>query len=254
MAIASSGPPALVSLSNGTLGSNASCTVTVNVTGIAPGEQVNTTGVVSSGLVTGNTATASITVGGNFLISYASNLTAGDGVINLTNTGTNGASLTGPGFGGAVGNLCMNVYTFSPDEQLVSCCSCLVTPNGLASLSVSQDLISNTLTGVRPNSVVVKVVPTGSGATFTGTACTNSAATAGQNAANPLIANGALGFGTTVHAQGSTFATTEIPMRQSTLSVEELASITNRCTNIIGNGSTFGICRSCRAGGLNASK
>ena len=29
-----------------------------------------------------------------------------------------------------------------------------------------------------------------------------------------------------------------------------LASITNCCTNIIGNGSTFSICRTCRAGGL----
>ena len=85
-----------------------------------------------------------------FQIRYAANLTSGDSVINLTNTGANGASLNGPGFGGAAGNICVNVYAFSPDEQLVSCCSCLITPNGFASLSVNSDLISNTLTGVRP--------------------------------------------------------------------------------------------------------
>ncbi len=251
-AVAGSGS---VVLAGGVIPINGTCTITVNVIGVETGLQTNTTGNVTSiegG--TDGTATASITIGGNFLISYAANLTSGDGVINLTNTGANGAALNGPGFGGAAGNICMNVYAFSPDEQLVSCCSCLVTPNGLASLSVNQDLISNTLTGVRPNSVVVKVVPTGAGAGFTGTACTNSAAVAGQNAANPLIASGALGFGTTVHAQGTAFATTENPLRQSTLSAQELASITNRCTNIIGNGSTFGICRSCRVGGLNASK
>ena len=173
--------------------------------------------------------------------------------MNLTNTGALGASLNGPGFGGAAGNICMNVYAFSPDEQLVACCSCLITPNGLAALSIKDDLISNTLTGVRPNSVVVKVVPTGAGAAFTGTSCTNSAAVAGQNAANPLIVDGGLAWGTSLHGLGTGFATTENPFRGGTLSAQELASITNRCTNLIGNGSTFGICRSCRAGGLEVT-
>ena len=188
-----------------------------------------------------------------FQIRYASNLTSGDSVINLTNTGANGASLNGPGFGGAVGNICVNVYAFSPDEQLVSCCSCLITPNGLASLSVNSDLISNTLTGVRPNSVVVKLVSTGAGANFAGGNCTNSAALAGSGTF-PLAA-GMLAFGTTVHAApvAGAFATTETPFLRGTLSTTELASITNRCTNIIGNGSTFGICRSCRVGGLSGT-
>ena len=188
-----------------------------------------------------------------FQIRYAANLTAGDSVINLTNTGANGASLNGPGFGGAAGNICVNVYAFSPDEQLVSCCSCLITPNGLVSLSVNNDLVSNTLTGVRPNSIVVKLVNTLAGATATGSSCTNSAALAG-GAAFPSPTNGMLAWGTTTHAAAvaGSFATTETAFAPATLSPAELASITNRCTNIIGNGSTFGICRSCRAGGLRA--
>ena len=189
----------------------------------------------------------------DFLIRYAANLTSGDSVINITNTGFNGASLNGPGFGGAAGNICMNVYAFSPDEQLVSCCSCLITPNGLVSLSANNDLISNTLTGVRPNSIVVKLVATAAGATFTGTSCANSAALAGTPAFP--TASGTSAFGTTVHAhQGTGFATTETPFLSATLSPAELTSITNRCTNIIGNGSTFGICRSCRAGGLGGDR
>ena len=190
----------------------------------------------------------------SFQIRYAANLTSGDSVINLTNTGANGASLNGPGFGGATGNICVNVYAFSPDEQLVSCCSCLITPNGLVSLSVNNDLVSNTLTGVRPNSVVVKLVNTLAGATGTGTSCTNSAALANQ-AAFPIVP-GMLAWGTTVHAGAvaGSFATTETAFSPATLSAGELASITNRCTNIIGNGSTFGICRSCRAGGLGATR
>ena len=189
---------------------------------------------------------------GSFQIRYAANLTSGDSVINITNSGANGASLNGPGFGGAVGNICVNAYAFSPDEQLISCCSCLITPNGLASLSVVNDLISNTLTGVRPNSVVVKLVGTGASAAFTGTSCTNSAALAGT-AAFPL-APGMLAWGTTVHAAPVGLAVTETAFSNATLHDGELASITNRCRNIIGNGSTFGICRSCRVGGLGSDR
>ena len=138
----------------------------------------------------------------------------------------------------------------SPDEQLVSCCSCLVTPDGLVSLSVVNDLISNTLTGVRPSSVVVKLISTIAGTGGSGTSCTNSAATASF----PALAIGLAAWGTTIHASAAGFATTETAFTPSTLSAGELASVTNRCTNIIGNGSTFGICRSCRAGGLGAAR
>ena len=199
----------------------------------------------------------------SFQIRYAANLTAGDSVINLTNTGANGASVSGPGFGGAQGNICVNVYAFSPDEQLISCCSCLITPNGLVSLSVNQDLVSNTLTGVRPNAVVIKLVNTLAGAGGVGggaTGCTNSAALASIQAPPPAvavafpIANGMLAWGTTIHAGAAagTFVTTETAFIPATLSAAELASITGRCTAIIGNGSTFGICRSCRNTGLRA--
>ena len=191
-----------------------------------------------------------ITADSPFQIRYAANLTSGDSVINITNSGANGASLFGPGFGGAAGNICVNVYAFSPDEQLVSCCSCLVTPNGLVSLSVNNDLVSNTLTGVRPSSVVVKLVSTLAGTGGSGSSCTNSAATVSGEG----LARGMLAWGTTIHAGAAagTLDTTETAFSPATLSAGELASITNRCTNIIGNGSTFGICRSCRPGALGA--
>jgi hypothetical protein len=193
-----------------------------------------------------------VTTDSPFQVRYASNLTAGDSVINITNSGANGAQLNGPGIGPAAGNICVNVYAFSPDEQEVSCCSCLVTPNGLVSLSVVNDLTSNTLTGVRPSSVVVKLISTLAGGTGAGTSCTNSAA-ATPNPSN--LATGLLAWGTTIHAAvGGGFATTETAFRPATLSAGEWASVTNRCLNIIGNGSTFGICKSCRAGGLGATK
>ena len=156
------------------------------------------------------------------------------------------------GFGVAVGNICVNVYAFSPDEQLISCCSCLVTPNGLASLSLIKDVVNNTLTGIRPDAVVVKLVNTGAGPAFSGTACTNSAAMAGGPAFP--IASGLAAYGTTVHQNTTGLAVTETPYLRSVLSPAELLSITGRCTQIIGNGSTYGICASCRPGGLVATR
>jgi hypothetical protein len=96
---------------------------------------------------------------------------------------------------------------------------------------------------------VVKLVATIAGAGGSGTNCTNSAATQGT------LATGLLAWGTTIHAAvGGGFATTETAFTPATLSAGEYASITNRCLNIIGNGSTFGICKSCRAGGLGAAR
>jgi len=219
-----------------------------------------------------------ITLDRPYQIRYASNLTAGDSVINITNTGANGNNLFGPGFGGPAGNICVNVYAFSPDEQLISCCSCLVTPNGLVHLTANNDLVSNTLTGIRPDSIVIKLIATGTGIKtgttgtpdYSGSNCTNSAALAGT--LFPLTSSGMLAMGTTLHTTsnidpppaGSSFSVTETPFLPATLGLpaltsgpglgSELASLTNRCTNIIGNGSTFGICRSCRLGGLGGSK
>ena len=59
-----------------------------------------------------------------FQVRYAANLNVGDSVINISNAGTQNA-------GGALTNICANVYAFSPDEQLIACCSCTVTPNAL---------------------------------------------------------------------------------------------------------------------------
>jgi hypothetical protein len=170
-----------------------------------------------------------------FQVRYAANLTIGDSVINITNAGTQNNA-------GALTNLCANVYTFSPDEQLVSCCNCTVTPNALVSLSANADLISNVLTPARPSSIVVKI------AFSTGTC----------NAANVAAANLATGgraWGTTIHAAPTspvTYQVTETAFHDEGLSPAELARITSFCGFIQANGSGFGICRSCRLGGQGA--
>lgn len=206
--------------------------------------------VILVALVLAIAASAQITADSPFQVRYAANLAAGESFINISNTGANGAPLLGPGYGGAAGNICVNVYAFSPDEQLISCCSCLVTPNGLVNLGVTRDLTVKTLTGVVPTSVMVKLVSTIAGTGGTGTTCTNSAAAVTR----PALATGMVAWGTTLHAANGGFATTETAFTPATLSDGELASISGRCASILGNGSGFGICQSCRAGGLGGSK
>jgi Flp pilus assembly protein protease CpaA len=134
------------------------------------------------------------------------------------------------------------VYAFSPDEQEISCCACVVTPNALVSLSAKSDLISNTLTPAVPNSIVVKLLATNNGA------C---------NAAAPAaLATGLAAWGTTLHATptAGAFAVTETAFTPATLGAAELARISALCGFIQSNGSGFGICRSCRLGGQGAAK
>ena len=182
-----------------------------------------------------------------FQVRYASNLNIGDSVVNITNSGAQGAGLNAGTSASTTGALCVNVYAFSPDEQMISCCSCPVTPNGLVSLSARQDLISNTLTPAVPTSIVVKLYST----TPIGGSCSNSAAAPGPQA------SGLLAWGTTVHAgaaAGDAAAVTETRFQPATLSGGELNRLTQLCTFINATGSGFGICRSCRLGGLGAGR
>jgi hypothetical protein len=175
-----------------------------------------------------------------FQVRYMSNLAVGDSYVNITNAGTQNTT------GGALTNICANVFTFSPDEQLISCCSCTVTPNALVSLSAREDLISNTLTPAVPSSIVVKLAATA------GTTC---------NASNVPAANlaaGMVAWGTTLHAYPNrtaptSYAVTETRFAEKGLSAAELARITSLCGFIQSNGSGYGICRSCRLGGLGAA-
>jgi hypothetical protein len=175
-----------------------------------------------------------------FQIRYAANLDIGDSVVNITNSGASSV-------GGAGTTLCANLYTFDPAEELISCCSCSVTPNALQSLSVRNSLISNTLTAAIPTSVVIKLLGS------IGPTCNPSTVGTGAN----VLATGLLAWGTTIHANITTTPITyfgsETAFSPATLSAAELAHITSFCGFIQANASGFGICKGCAAGGLGAA-
>ncbi len=178
-----------------------------------------------------------------FQIDYASNLNIGDSVVNITNAGTvNGAD--------PLGEICANVYTFDPAEELISCCTCLVTPNGLDSLSDQTDLISNTLTPGVPTSIVIKLVATLPVAGVCNAGNGGIAFLPGQ------LAPGMRAWATTLHnnAAAGAYQITENVFQDAALSISEDFKLASYCNFIQSDGSGFGICKSCAVGGLGASK
>src|SRR6202049_3414138 len=175
-----------------------------------------------------------------FQIRYASNLDKADSVINISNANVSNA-------GGTTGNICVNVYVFAPDEQPIACCTCPTTPNGLYSLSVVNDLIYNVLTPSVPTSVVVKlnatVVPPGG--------CSASAIAA---SAAGMVAWGATAHRTPSATTGPAFPVTETPFTLYNPGVGEEETNANTCKFLGFVGSGFGICKSCRLGGLGADR
>jgi hypothetical protein len=224
------------------------------------------------------------TVGASFYaVGYAANLNIGDSVLNLSNAGIQGAFFGATPFK-TEGNICVNVYTFDPQEEEIACCACLVTPNGLNSLSAKADLISNPLTPAIPTSIVVKLVSSEPAVDTTGafTVC-NPAVVAGAAVGNVVAPNavipyytaangpGSVGFtdpragrvatgfvawGTTLEPNGTpgNYGTVNVPYLASLLSVSELTALTSTCNFIQGDGTGFGICKSCQAGALNGAK
>jgi hypothetical protein len=191
-----------------------------------------------------------ITADSPYQVKYASNLTIGDSVVNVTNTGARGAGFGSGTSASVTGAICVNVYVYDPSEEVVSCCSCPVTPNGLVSLSAKDDLIINPLTSAVPTSIVIKLLATEP----VGGSCNNSALLAGT----PTLVPGMAAWGTTLHANtsaaASTYAVTETAFTPATLSAGELARLAYGCGVVANVGSGFGVCRSCRLGGLGAAR
>jgi hypothetical protein len=204
-----------------------------------------------AGCALGTLVITPMSVDGPYQLRYAANLNMGESFIDIVNDGANGAPAQGPGFGTATGNVCVAVYMIDPGEELVSCCSCLITPNQAVELDVRGNLAGahGTINGLIPQSVTIKLV---------GQALSGGATTCPSNAAATLTApaGGFVAFGTTPHqtAAPGVFASTETPFLNGSLSASELTSLTGRCASILGNNSGFGACAGCAPGALGASK
>lgn len=266
-----------VSLTGGSFAAAGTCTVSLNVTGSTPGIKVNSVTVSDAAAGNGNTATATLVVLGISLpvnaavptayqVNYlpAANGAIVGGAVDISNAGGLGADPFGP-LSGTTGDICVNVYTFTADEQESECCQCLVTPNALRSLTAAQ-LIGNPGNGVTPTlGLVVKLVATIPGTAsngipagtntgpFTGTTCNAAQAFTAANLA-PGLAAWATKFHSNAPVVPAAIGLTETPFSVQPLSPGELTKLTGLCAFLKGNQSGAGVCPGCALGGLGAGK
>jgi hypothetical protein len=197
-------------------------------------EQVGDTTIsVSSDSVGGS---ASVTVKPVLAVSYFSNAhTSGvaDATVRVTNPGVTG------------GNLCAEIYVFDQDQQLSECCGCLVSPDGLRTLSVNTDLTGNPLTGAKLTTGVVKIVPADAP---TNPSCDPTAIAPKAS----LVA-----WSTNIQKQSaSSFAITETPFQLGPLGDDELAALQNQCSfsSTLGSGQGVCSCGTVAGGGTKATR
>ena len=82
-----------------------------------------------------------------------------------------------------------------------------------------------------------------------------AAATGDPNVGN-IVLNGMLAWGTTLEPAGSpgTYGPVNVEYLNATLLISELLALRSTCNFIQGDGTGFGICKSCRLGALSGSK
>ena len=165
---------------------------------------------------------------GPYLVDYFSNTAAADQSIRLVNFGANGTPLTSP-----TGDVCANIYVFDANQEMIECCSCRITPNGVLRFSLGVNSFLNDVTGVIPTSGDVKILSTNG----TGTTCSPVTLNAG-------LTDSLVGFGSHNQVAGIPAAVfqTETQIPAAALSGQEQAFLTQTCQFIRYLGSGFGIC------------
>jgi len=133
------------------------------------------------------------------------------------------------------GSIWALVYVTNASQELVECCACQITPNGLLTLSVNSNLTSNSVEPGVITSGTVHIISSSS-----------------SNLSKPVaVAGGVRAWGTHIQwPAGSTGPTiTETDFLDATLSSAEETRLGNACGEaVLSNGSSYGVC-TCGFGG-----
>ena len=159
---------------------------------------------------------------------FANANTAGapDATVRLTNPGTIESVSKSGAYSNT--NICAAIYVLDPNQELSECCSCLLSPDGLRTLSVDVDLTAKPLTGVILSTGLIKVVST---PTVDGVCPLPSSLSP-----TPAIRAWA------THIQNSNFAITETACQDAALSSAEVRRLEGECYAIQIDSGSGGVC------------
>jgi hypothetical protein len=147
----------------------------------------------------------------------ANTTSAPDATLRLDNPGTAG------------GSVCANLYVFDVFQEMSECCSCYISPDGLRTLSINNDLTANPLTGKQLTTGVIKIV-----------------SNVARSTVCPLprnmtpVSGGVRGWAT--HIQNASFTETETGSLDATMNVAEESRLNAECNSIALTGSGSGVC------------
>jgi hypothetical protein len=157
--------------------------------------------------------------------SNRNNAANADQTVRVVNPGTVGTPISA-----GHGTICADIYVFDATQEMIECCSCPITANGLLELSILNDLTQNPLTGFpAPGSGVIKIV-------------SDTGANCNELAPQPIPT--LIGYASHVQQPiAGTFVTTEDEFQDAYLAQEELAFLGQACSFVQYLGSGKGVCQ-----------
>jgi len=157
--------------------------------------------------------------------SNRNNSAGADQILRIVNDGVTGSPISGN-----EGRLCANIYVFDAAQEMIECCHCVITANGMRTLSVLKDLTQNPLTGFpAPDNGVIKILGT------VANGCSESSPTA--------LSAGLLAWQTHVEQPtNGTFVTSVTQYGDGTLSASEFSFLGEACSFVQYLGSGKGVC------------
>jgi hypothetical protein len=166
----------------------------------------------------------------SFTTFYANANIAGapDSTVRLINDGDTG------------GNLWASFYVFDDSQELQECCSCVVSPDGLLSESVNNELLANPLTGKVNHVGQIHIISSSTQGPVSNTPAAGLHGTATwdlvQNTADVSSKSGV------VSNAVNQYLTLEHPLSDANLTTHEQTTLQNLCSYAIILGSGTGVC------------